>query len=231
MILLDLYTFQEVYCDVTLACDGRFYPVHKLVLSTCSDFFDQMFEKTACKHPVIVVANVAHKDLEALLNYMYLGEVNVLQTELSALMKAAETLRIKGLAEPTKGPPTKDTREGKRANSWDRDLPDSKRKKSEEVPASVSKQCQFSASESDRSTNRDIQKSRVANSDSQNSRPSLQIPSRCESNSSSSTDQMGTSSTEPPGQPARPETGASSQADSNYEPTDKALRPEVCCTP
>ncbi|XP_064097244.1 uncharacterized protein LOC135208701 isoform X7 [Macrobrachium nipponense] len=33
---------------------------------------------------------------------MYLGEVNVLQTELGNLMKAAEVLKIKGLAEPTK---------------------------------------------------------------------------------------------------------------------------------
>lgn len=219
---------REVYCDVTLACDGRFYPVHKLVLSTCSDFFDQMFEKTACKHPVIVMANIAHKDLEALLNYMYLGEVNVLQTELSALMKAAEMLRIKGLAEPTKGLSAKDTREGKRTISWDKDLPDSKRRKSEEIPGSVSRLFQSSVSESDRTTNtRDTQKSRIANSDSQNSRLSIQIPTRCESSSSSSTDQIGTSSTEPPSQPTSQEAGASSQADPSFEPVDKPPRPEV----
>ncbi|XP_064097240.1 zinc finger and BTB domain-containing protein 17-like isoform X5 [Macrobrachium nipponense] len=93
---------KESYCDVTLVSDGRFYPVHKLVLSTCSDFFDNLFSRTDCKHPVVIVANVSHKDLEALLNYMYLGEVNVLQTELGNLMKAAEVLKIKGLAEPTK---------------------------------------------------------------------------------------------------------------------------------
>ncbi|KAK7077181.1 hypothetical protein SK128_018611 [Halocaridina rubra] len=94
---------KEAYCDVTLVCDGRFYRVHKLVLSTCSQFFDSLFSQTECKHPVVIVANVLCKDLEALLNYMYLGEVNVLQTELPGLMKAAEVLRIKGLAESSKG--------------------------------------------------------------------------------------------------------------------------------
>lgn len=48
-----------------------------------------------------MVANVSHGDLEALLNYMYLGEINVLQADLTSLMKAAEVLKIKGLAEPT----------------------------------------------------------------------------------------------------------------------------------
>lgn len=36
---------------------------------------------------------------------MYLGEVNVLQNELPALIKAAECLRIKGLAVPDESPP------------------------------------------------------------------------------------------------------------------------------
>lgn len=55
------------------------------------------------------------QDLEALLNYMYLGEVNVLQTDLSRLIKAAECLRIKGLAVPDETPPqysTDDTKVG-----------------------------------------------------------------------------------------------------------------------
>ncbi|KAA0197534.1 hypothetical protein HAZT_HAZT011716 [Hyalella azteca] len=62
---------KESYSDVTLACAGKFYPAHKLVLSTCSEYFEEMFERTQCKHPVIVLKDIGADDLEALLSYMY----------------------------------------------------------------------------------------------------------------------------------------------------------------
>jgi len=121
---------KEAYCDSTLACDGRFYPVHKLVLSTCSDYFEQMFEKTKDKQPVIVLKDIRHEELEALLNYMYLGEVNVLQNDLSGLIKAAECLRIKGLAVPDEDPNEK--RDNKRSWEGDTSVSDGKRQRREE---------------------------------------------------------------------------------------------------
>jgi len=97
---------KERYTDVTLACEGKFYPVHKLVLSTCSEYFEKMFEHTPCKHPVIVLKDVKPVDLEALLSYMYAGVVSVAQNDLARLIKAAELLQIKGLAVPDE-PPTR----------------------------------------------------------------------------------------------------------------------------
>ncbi|XP_047483355.1 transcription factor GAGA-like isoform X3 [Penaeus chinensis] len=129
----------ESFCDVTLTCDGYFYPVHKFVLSTCSDFFYQIFEKTPCKHPVIIIANVSRKDLEALLNYMYLGEVSVFRTELKSLVKAAEILKIKGLAEQTENSSVNENKE-KRSSSWEADQPESKRTKSEDYSSVYTKQ-------------------------------------------------------------------------------------------
>ena len=70
------------------------------MLSTCSDYFVEILNRTQCKHPVIVLKDIRQQDLEALLNYMYVGEVNVVQNELACLIKAAECLRIKGLAVP-----------------------------------------------------------------------------------------------------------------------------------
>jgi hypothetical protein len=99
---------------VTLACDGKFYPVHKLVLSTCSEYFEQMFEQTQCKHPVIVLKDIRSEELESLLSYMYVGEVNVVQEKLSGLIKAAECLRIKGLAVPDEEPATSKSSGGSR---------------------------------------------------------------------------------------------------------------------
>lgn len=80
--------------------EGKFYPVHKLVLSTCSEYFSEIFDRTPCKSPVIVLKDVRYQDLESLLDYMYLGEVNVNQNDLAVLLKTAECLRVKGLAIP-----------------------------------------------------------------------------------------------------------------------------------
>ncbi|MCL4131125.1 UNVERIFIED_CONTAM: hypothetical protein GTU68_065518 [Idotea baltica] len=92
------------YTDATLACEGNFFPVHKLVMSTCSDYFGEVFERTTCKSPVVILKDIRHHDLEALLDYMYLGEVDVKQSELAGLIKAAECLKIKGLAVPDEDP-------------------------------------------------------------------------------------------------------------------------------
>ncbi|MCL4134128.1 UNVERIFIED_CONTAM: hypothetical protein GTU68_025762, partial [Idotea baltica] len=119
---------KDSFCDVTIACEGKFYPSHKLVLSTCSEYFQDMFQHTQCKHPVIVLKDIHCEDLEALLNYMYLGEVNVLQEKLSTLIKAAECLKIKGLAVPDD--PPKDAIGEKRSSGLD-SAPDSKRRRTE----------------------------------------------------------------------------------------------------
>ncbi|KAK7077683.1 FLYWCH zinc finger domain, partial [Halocaridina rubra] len=101
----------HTYTDATLACEGKFYPVHKLVMSTCSDYFSDIFEKTPCKNPVVVLKDIKRSDLDALLDYMYIGEVDVRQSELAGLIKAAECLRIKGLAVPDEDP-TKGQKKG-----------------------------------------------------------------------------------------------------------------------
>ncbi|KAK8745633.1 hypothetical protein OTU49_000299 [Cherax quadricarinatus] len=124
---------KESYCDVTLACEGKFYPVHKLVLSTCSEYFEEIFNRTQCKHPVIVLKDVKHEELEALLNYMYLGEVNVLQADLAGLIKAAECLKIKGLAVPDEAPSSRSANKDKRsASTRDNSPPQAKRVRHEE---------------------------------------------------------------------------------------------------
>ncbi|XP_045113199.1 zinc finger and SCAN domain-containing protein 2-like isoform X4 [Portunus trituberculatus] len=92
------------YADVTLSCEGKFYAVHKLVLSTCSEYFDNIFEQTPCKHPIIVLANIQQAELEAILSYMYDGAVTVSQSNLPRLIKVAELLQIKGLAVPDEPP-------------------------------------------------------------------------------------------------------------------------------
>lgn len=107
--VLSSVRLKESYSDATITCEGKFYPVHKLVVSSCSDYFDMIFQATVCKHPVIVMKDIRHEDMEALLNYMYLGEVKVLQRDLPGLLRAAECLKIKGLAVPDEAPKKEDS--------------------------------------------------------------------------------------------------------------------------
>ncbi|XP_069170265.1 protein abrupt isoform X10 [Procambarus clarkii] len=122
----------ERYTDVTIACEGKFYSAHKLVLSTCSDYFLKMFERTPCKHPIIVVKDVECKDIEALLSYMYAGVVSVAQNDLTQLIKAAELLQIKGLAVPDEPPITSKKAAHVRSSTDDRSSPHPKRQRREE---------------------------------------------------------------------------------------------------
>lgn len=89
---------QGAYTDATLACEGHFYPVHKFVLSTCSQYFNAIFEWTPCINPVVVLNNVTCKELEALIDFMYIGEVSVKESSIPDVMRAAESLRIRGLS-------------------------------------------------------------------------------------------------------------------------------------
>ncbi|XP_045113650.1 broad-complex core protein isoforms 1/2/3/4/5-like isoform X2 [Portunus trituberculatus] len=121
---------KERYTDVTLACEGKFYPVHKLVLSTCSEYFESMFEHTPCKHPIIVLKDLKSDEVESLLSYMYAGVVNVAQNDLARLIKAAELLKVKGLAVPDEPPQEVENRKNSpRSSRDDRSSPHPKRRR------------------------------------------------------------------------------------------------------
>lgn len=91
----------EALVDVTLACEGLSLKAHKMVLSACSPFFQALFIENPCKHPIVIMKDMRYMDLKAIVEFMYRGEVNVSQDQLSALLKTAETLKVKGLAEVT----------------------------------------------------------------------------------------------------------------------------------
>lgn len=110
--------------DVTLAADGRLLQAHKLVLSVCSPYFQEMFKSNPNPHPIgkmqtislhicvfirifsfltlpflvsVFLKDVSHSALRDLLQFMYQGEVNVKQEELASFISTAEQLQVKGL--------------------------------------------------------------------------------------------------------------------------------------
>ncbi|XP_065085375.1 protein tramtrack, beta isoform isoform X3 [Ochlerotatus camptorhynchus] len=92
----------ESLVDVTLACsEGASIRAHKVVLSACSSYFQTLFLDHPTQHPIVILKDVPFAELRTLVDFMYKGEVNVEYCQLSALLKTAESLKVKGLAEMT----------------------------------------------------------------------------------------------------------------------------------
>eukprot|EP00092_Neocalanus_flemingeri_P069023 GFUD01084490.1.p1 GENE.GFUD01084490.1~~GFUD01084490.1.p1 ORF type:complete len:334 (-),score=73.87 GFUD01084490.1:163-1164(-) len=97
-------TFQDLrdendFMDVTISCDGEQVKAHKVILSACSVTFKTLLKKNPAQHPVIVLWDVSPRDLAAILDFMYHGEVNVKQDHLNSFLAVAERLRVRGLCQ------------------------------------------------------------------------------------------------------------------------------------
>lgn len=89
----------ESFVDVTLACDGHSLKAHKMVLSACSPYFQTLFFENPCKHPIVIMRDIKWPELKAAVEFMYKGEINVSQEQIGPLLKVAESLKIRGLAD------------------------------------------------------------------------------------------------------------------------------------
>ncbi|KAK7867250.1 hypothetical protein R5R35_000239 [Gryllus longicercus] len=83
--------------DCTLAAEGKCLRAHKVVLSACSPYLELMLNQDKEKHPIIFLKDMKYKELQAILEYMYRGEVVIPHDQLTSLLQVAESLQIKGL--------------------------------------------------------------------------------------------------------------------------------------
>ena len=91
---------EEEFVDVTLSAGGQNLKAHKVVLSACSSYFRELLRGISLwQHPVLVLKDVQFLELQSILEFVYLGEVNVEQDRLESFLKTAELLRIKGLTD------------------------------------------------------------------------------------------------------------------------------------
>lgn len=100
-VFVQLFQSEE-FTDTTLFCEGG-PPVkcHKMVLAACSSYFQSVFAEVPGKHSAVVLKDVGHAEMKAILDYMYKGEVNIAHDQLAALLKVAEMLKVKGLVQDT----------------------------------------------------------------------------------------------------------------------------------
>ncbi|KAG1660858.1 Protein bric-a-brac 2 [Nymphon striatum] len=84
--------------DATLVCEGETIRVHKLILSACSSFFQSIFKENPCQHPVVILKDMKYSELKAVLEFIYKGEISILQDQLPGILKTADYLKINGLS-------------------------------------------------------------------------------------------------------------------------------------
>ena len=93
------------FFDLTLACEDEEIKVHKVILATCSSFFRNILQRHPQQHTLLYLKGVKYSDLQAVITFMYHGEVNVAQEDLSSFLAVAADLKIKGLTENQKATP------------------------------------------------------------------------------------------------------------------------------
>jgi len=90
---------EKDFFDCTISCGSRQVEAHKLILSACSPFFRTVLKQNPHQHPLLYLKGVEFQDMQAVLNFMYHGEVNVAQEELNSFLSVAEDLQVKGLTQ------------------------------------------------------------------------------------------------------------------------------------
>jgi len=112
------------FFDVTLACDDDQIQAHKVILSACSPFFRTVLKRNPHNHPLLYLKGVKYTNLIAVLNFMYHGEVNVVQEELNSFLATAEDLKVKGLTQNnSENLPRQESTKQQPGNSTERKIP------------------------------------------------------------------------------------------------------------
>uniref|UniRef100_A0A182N518 BTB domain-containing protein n=1 Tax=Anopheles dirus TaxID=7168 RepID=A0A182N518_9DIPT len=121
---LPLLLDQSHLTDVTLMAEGQKIKAHRVVLSACSTFFSELFRTLdGAQYPVVVLPGASYHAVAALITFMYSGEVNVYEAQISVLLSLAETLGIKGLADFNSNPNKSSTPSTEASSSRDSDVP------------------------------------------------------------------------------------------------------------
>lgn len=95
-----LYKDQSMV-DCTISCQGGVLKCHKLVLSSCSPYFSNIFESftNPYQYPVVVIKDMTFSNLKVIIDFMYKGEVTIPQSILNSVIETAKELQVTGLCD------------------------------------------------------------------------------------------------------------------------------------
>ena len=91
---------EKNFTDVTLVCeDDKQIDAHKLILSSSSSFFQNILLRNHHPNPMIYLKGIKYKELEGIIKFIYLGQTEVGQDDLTEFITVAKDLEINGLKE------------------------------------------------------------------------------------------------------------------------------------
>ena len=86
------------FCDVTLVSDDqKQFTAHKIVLSSCSEYFKNILKQNKHAHPILCLADINFDDLTNVIDYIYHGEVKICQEDVERFLHVAQRLKLDGL--------------------------------------------------------------------------------------------------------------------------------------
>ena len=95
---------RQEFSDVTLVCgDGHQVAAHKVMLASCSKFFQGILRQNPHPNPLIYLDAIDPNQLDALVAFVYTGEVTIASHELDNFLTAAQKLKVAGLLEEELG--------------------------------------------------------------------------------------------------------------------------------
>ena len=93
------------FTDVTLACqNNKWVKAHKVILSSSSIFFRDLLLGNPHQHPLVYLKGVNIKDLQAILQFIYLGEAKVAKDMVTSFIETAKELQVEGLTKEKDDP-------------------------------------------------------------------------------------------------------------------------------
>ena len=90
---------EKDFADVTLVCAEGQVDAHKVILAASSPFFKRVLKENPHSHPLIFLKGIKLSDVEAVLKFVYHGEVNVEEANLTTFLAVAEEVEVKGLVQ------------------------------------------------------------------------------------------------------------------------------------
>lgn len=92
---------EGILTDLVLCCDGNVLPCHKVVLAASSGYLKKAmtsFADNAQNTVIIMPHDIQYHDLQAIVDFIYSGEVEIERDYVETFLHSAKMLEIKGLS-------------------------------------------------------------------------------------------------------------------------------------
>ena len=120
-----LFTDQD-FTDVTLVCEeDKQVAAHKVILSFSSKLFRRILLKNSHQHPLLYLKGVDYENLQLILQFIYLGQIELESNQLQNFIQTAKELEVNGLT-------------GMFHESFENDFTNSSKEEQLEIPENIS---------------------------------------------------------------------------------------------